>query len=213
MAILKNCEMSWVKCDPKNPDRKFEKTGMWTVTISTTDPEQRKEWAEAGLKPKLQIHREGENEGMPLLTADGKKQWRVSLQKRCLKKNGDAAEPVKVVNGKLEDVDPRTVGNGSIGNIRVYQYDSTVKEGEKVSILMAIQVTKHVVYEPRNNEESFDFEETTVVNSKKESSAEEFEEDDAPFEKGSQPPKNSSKPQAPKKPAVKTADEHPEDAF
>ena len=217
MAILKNCEMHWIKCDPKNPDRTFEKTGMWTVQLRTTDPEQRKEWADNGLKPKLQIHREGDEEGMPMLTPEGKKQWRVNLQKRCFKRNGEAAEPVKIVNGKLEDLDSRTVGNGSIGNIRVYQYDSTTKEGEKVSILMAIQVTKHVVYEPRGDAESFDFEETEVVAPQKKEAA--FE-DDVPFEQGSQPSKTSKAPAKPSaKPPVKTpsapktADDHPEDAF
>ena len=212
MAILKNCEIWWLKADPKNPDRTFEKTGMWTVQLRTTDPEQRKEWHEAGLKPKLQIHREGEEEGMPLLTPEGKKQWRVNLQKKCIKKNGEPAELVKVVNGKLEDIDPRTVGNGSIGNVRVYQYDSTTKEGEKVSILMAIQITKHVMYEPRGDSESFDFEETETVAAPKKKEESFEEDDDAPFEKGSQPPK-APKASAPKKPVAKTADQHPEDAF
>lgn len=197
MAILKNVEIWFAKVDPKNPDRKFNKDGQWTCQIRTNNPEQKSEWAKLGLKPVLAIHKEGEEEGMPLLDKEGKKQWRVSLSKRCKKASGEPAEHVKVVDGKLNDIDPRTIGNGSVGNIRIYQYDSKTEEGKKVSMLMAIQLTKHKVYEPRDGE-NFDFEETEVIGP--DSGDDSFESDTA------------AKPSAPRAPA-KTADQHPEDAF
>lgn len=231
MAILKNCELWWVKCDPANPDRKFEKKGMWTVQLRTTDPTQRKQWRELGLKTKLQTKRNEEDEDVPVLTPEGKKQWQVILQKRCFNAKGQETEPVKVVDGQLNDIDPRTVGNGSVGNVRIFQYPSKKNEGEMVSMLMAIQVTKLKVYEPRSAEDSFDFEETEIINpskgsdsfeeeeeSVKKDESEDDEDDDIPFEGGRTPPKPSPKPSprptvASKSTAPKTADTHPEDAF
>jgi len=227
MAILKNCELHWVKCDPNKPDRSFEKDGMWGCQLRTSSLSQKNEWVEQGLKPKLVVHKEGEEEGLPVLF-DGKKQWRVNLSKRCVKRDKSLAEPVKIVNGQLEDVDPRTIGNGSIGNVRVFQYDSTTREGEKVSMLMAIQLTKYIVYEPRNEEDSFDTENTEVVKpapfnedeSDEEGDTDE-EDDDIPFDSGSKTAKSTAKSSTPSKPAPKkpgappkkTADDHPEDSF
>ena len=219
MAILKNCEIWYAKVDPKRPDKTFDKeNGQWTCQIRTNRVEQKNEWVAAGLKPKLVVHKSGDDEGTPILDKDGKRQWHCSLQKRCVKASGEAAEPVKVVDGNLNDVDPRTIGNGSVGNIRVFQYDSKTREGEKVSMLMAIQLTKHKVYEPRGEAETFGFEETEVIGpdtSAKESKGDNFEDDGAPFDKGSEAPVN--KPSAPPKKAAPaapaSADSHPEDAF
>lgn len=165
MALLKNCEIHFAKLDPKRPNNKFNKEKpTWEVQLRTTDAKQKKEWEDLELKPKLIVYREGEeNEGEPILH-NGKKQWRVNIQKKSITRDGEKASPVEVVNFKLEPVDPNSIGNGSIGNIRIYQYEYTAN-GKKgtASVLMGVQLTKHVIYTHRRDD---DFEETegeTVV--------------------------------------------------
>ena len=169
MALLKNCELHYIKCDPKRPNASFNKKNpTWEAQIRTTDLEQKKEWDALGLKPKLLVGKEGEeNEGEPILTADGKKQWRVNLKKKSVTQSGDAASPVKIVNGSLEDIDPNSVGNGSIGHVRIYQYEFD-QEGKKekgiASVLMAIQLKRHVVYIPKVRDDEFEMEDTETIN-------------------------------------------------
>lgn len=211
MALLKNCEIHYLKADPKRPNAAFNKQNpSWEVQLRTTDPAQKKEWDDKGLKPKLLVGKEGsENEGEPILTADGKKQWRVNLKKKSITKDGEKASPVKVVNGQLEDIDPNTVGNGSIGHVRIYQYEYP-KEGGKTGIanvLMAIQLKKHVKYTPKARDDEFEPEDMEVIE------PEDDEGDDIPFESGEASAPAPKATPAPKAPAPKLADSRPEDAF
>lgn len=207
MALLKNCEIHYVKCDPKHPNANFNKKNpTWEVQIRTTSLEQKKEWEALSLKPKLLVGKEGsENEGEPILTADGKKQWRVNLKKKSITKDGEKASPVKVVNGGLEDIDPNTVGNGSLANVRIYQYEFTA-DGKKgtASVLMAMQVKKHIVYTPKARDDDFEEEDTETINPEPED------------EDGDDSDDNPAPTPAPKKaptPSTKVADERPEEAF
>ena len=207
MALLKNCELHYIKCDPKRPNASFNKKNpTWEAQIRTTDLEQKKEWDALGLKPKLLVGKEGEeNEGEPILTADGKKQWRVNLKKKSITKDGTAASPVKIVNGSLEDIDPNSVGNGSTGNVRIYQYEFD-QEGKKekgvASVLMAIQLKRHVVYIPKVRDDEFEMEDTETINPAPQDGDDDG--DGAP-----------AAPSAPKvsSPAPKLADTRPEDQF
>ena len=207
MALLKNCELHYIKCDPKRPNSSFNKKNpTWEAQIRTTDLEQKKEWDALGLKPKLLVGKEGEeNEGEPILTADGKKQWRVNLKKKSITKDGTAASPVKIVNGSLEDIDPNSVGNGSTGNVRIYQYEFD-QEGKKekgvASVLMAIQLKRHVVYIPKVRDDEFEMEDTETINPEPQDGDDDG--DGAPAAPST--PKVSS-------PAPKLADTRPEDQF
>jgi len=143
--IIPNCEIWFAKLDPKRPNAKFNKLNpTWECQIRTTDKEVKKQWEAMNLAVK------------PILPDDGAPYWRVNLRKKSIKVDTEAASPIKVVNGKLEDVDPNSIGNGSIGNIRVFQYEYTKKDGGKgiVSVLMAVQLIKHIVYKakPRGDE-------------------------------------------------------------
>ena len=194
--ILKNCEIWHVRLDPKRPDAKFDKENpRWTVQCRTDNPAQKEEWAKAGLTVKLMVHNKGEHEGEPMLNEKGKKQWRINLQRKSKKRNGSDSEPVKVVNGRLDSIDPNTIGNGSIANIRLYQYESKEDKEKLVSMLMSLQVVKHIVYTPKPREE-FEMTETEEIYND-----EGFEEE------------TSEAPSSPKTPAVKVADADPEDAF
>ena len=162
MAILNDVEVYYVKCDPKRPNAQFSKKNpRWECQIITSDPAKKEEWAGHGLKPKLMVYKEGDpKEGEPILSSEGKKQWKLSLSKNSLKdEDGEMvpAKPVDVVDGNRDPVDPNTIGNGSVCNVRVYlyEYDSTKKPGTKETghILMGIQVTTHLVYTPKPKEE------------------------------------------------------------
>ena len=142
MAIIKNCVIFHTKLDPKRPSSKMApKNPSWELQIRTSDPKQRDEWKAQNLKPKLLVHGKGDNEGEPVLTENGEKQWRVNLKRRSLGKDGEKVAAPEVVDGNLNPIDPNTIGNGSIGNIRVFQYESKREESPgTVSVLMGVQL-------------------------------------------------------------------------
>lgn len=149
MSIIKDCELWFCKLDPKRPNNKFNKLNpTWECQIRTTDKAVKKIWEEMQLPVKAVVP----DEGAPY--------FRVNLRKKSIKEDGTAASAIKVVNGKLEEIDPTSVGNGSIGNVRVFQYEYPRKDGGRgvASVLMGVQVTKHIVFKqtPRND----DFSET-----------------------------------------------------
>ena len=146
MPIIRDCELHFAKLDPKRPNNKFNKTNpTWEVQIRTTDKAVKKLWEELELPVKAVVP----DEGAPY--------FRVNLRKKSIKEDGEAASPIKVVNGKLEDMDPTSIGNGSIGNVRIFQYEYPKKDGGNgsASVLMGIQVTKHIVYTPKPRNDEF----------------------------------------------------------
>jgi hypothetical protein len=151
MAILKQVELFYPRLIPGKPNAKYNKEApTWEVQIRTRDKKVSKQWADANLKPKLQED------------ADGKIFYSVTLRKKSKKADGTANQPVQVVNGSLEAIDPQSIGNGSIGNVRIFQYEYG-DEKKIASMLMSIQITKLVEYVPRPNEDEFEMTETEVV--------------------------------------------------
>lgn len=163
--ILNNCEMWFIHCNPKRPNTMFDKENpSWDLQIRTKDPEQKNEWAANNVIAKLLVYPEGhEKEGEPVLDENGKKEWRFNLRKKIKKANGESATPVEFVDGNLREINPDSVGNGSLGNIRVFQYEYD-KLGVKkhASILMSVQVTRHIIYKPAPRE-GFSEVETEVI--------------------------------------------------
>jgi hypothetical protein len=171
MTILKNCPLFYCKVDPKRPNSKFNRENpTWEVQIRTTNKDQKKEWEQANLLVK------------PVVPDDGPPYWRVNLRKKSIRSNGEASTPVELIDGKLQPVDPNTVGNGSVGNVKVYQYEYEKKQGGGkgiVSVLMGIQLVKHVLYTPKPRDDDFgDAGETEIVAEEMADSA----EDDEKFE-------------------------------
>jgi hypothetical protein len=173
MAILNNCEIHFAKLDPARPSSKLNKKNpTWELQMRTTDKEQKAEWAAHGIK----VTAVREDEEGPILY------WRANLRKKSIKADGDKADAPKVVDGKLQPVDPNTIGNGSIGNIRIFQYDYKDKEtgvSGKASVLMGLQLTTHILYTPKpgvNNDDDFGETETTVVANSQEDNEESSEE-------------------------------------
>ena len=211
MALFKNCEVFYVKCDPTRPNPQLSKENpTWEVQLRTTNPEQRDEWLAGGLRPKLIVGKPGtEDEGVAILH-NGKKQWRVNLKKKSKKRDGTDSSPVEVVNGALQAIDPNTIGNGSICHVQVWQYDYKNAAGEKVvaSVLTGLQVKRHLVYNRPVRDDAFGAEDTETI------APDDEDDDDIPFEQGTTAaaPAPSPAPSAPA-PALNFADKKPETAF
>jgi len=97
----------------------------------------------------------------------------INVRKKAFKADGSPSKKPTVVDGSKEPIDPRTVGNGSIGNIRLRLNDYQIlhpktgkvtKEGTKVN-LEGVQVTKLIVFTPTGGGDfnDFDEEETEVI--------------------------------------------------
>jgi len=154
MPIINNASIWFAKLDPKRPNNKFNKTNpTWECQIRTESKEVKKEWEALNLPVKAIVP----DEGPPY--------FRVNLRKKSFKVDKEPASPVKVVNGSLEEIDPNTIGNGSIGNIRVFQYDYTKKDGTPgvVSVLMGVQITKHLVYKAKPRGDEFEMSEMETI--------------------------------------------------
>jgi hypothetical protein len=160
MPIIKDCELWFAKLDPRRPNAKFNKENpTWEVQIRTTDKDVKKIWEELKLPVKAVLP----DEGVPF--------WRVNLRKKTIKENKELSSAVKVVNGSLEDIDPNSIGNGSVGNVRIFQYEFPQKSGGNglASVLMGIQVTKHIVYTPKPRNDDFEVADSETVDSSDES--------------------------------------------
>ncbi|RLA26272.1 MAG: hypothetical protein DRQ62_00115 [Gammaproteobacteria bacterium] len=166
MALLKDCELWYPKLDPEKPSTRFSKKNpTWEIQLRTESKEQKKEWEDLELKVKAVIP----DEGVPY--------YRVNIKKRKFKADGSESSFVDVMDGNLQPVEPTSIGNGSIGNVRIFQYEYTDNDsGTKgmAAVLMGIQLTKHLVYVPQPHDDDF---ETTDTETVRETPAEGDEDD------------------------------------
>lgn len=96
--------------------------------------------------------------------------YSVNFKKKAELKDGSPAKKVKVVDGKGNDLDPTTIGNGSTGAVKLMLKDyqikgpkgNVTKEGTQV-MLIAVQVKDLIVYEPKNNGDDFDYDDEEPV--------------------------------------------------
>jgi hypothetical protein len=160
MPIIKDVEMWWVKLDPKRPAPAFGDSGpKWEFQARLTKA-QAAELKLLNIVAKPVINTE----------TDAVDYYKYSFNKKTHKSDGSDQGPVRVVDGKLNLVDPNTIGNGSKANIRVFQYDYEVKAkdgkgGKKgiATMLMEVQLTKLVKYVPKPRDDEFEETETEVV--------------------------------------------------
>jgi len=137
--VLKNVEVYWVKIDPENPVEPFGKL-QWEVQVRTTDKGTADEWASRGLPVKPDEY-------------EGDKYFKIALKKLAMSKAGKKLKPPRCVDGKLKELDPNIVGNGSIANVQYNprEWDMGGKQGI-VYDLMAIQVVSLVEFGGSANE-------------------------------------------------------------
>jgi len=96
----------------------------------------------------------------------------LNVRKKANKSDGSPARKPVVVDGARDPLDPDTIGNGSIGNIRLRLNDyeikhpktgAVTKSGTK-AVLEAVQVTKLKVFTPTGGDmNDFDEEEMEIV--------------------------------------------------
>jgi len=149
-VIIKDVELHWAKLDkPVDP------FGTLQYELQIQAPKKREKELAAFGKVKM---------------IDGGK-ISINLKKKAVKADGSDAAKVRVVDATKEALDPKLIGNGSIGNVMVMQkpYEIKAPNGKVTksgisNMLTAVQVTKLVKYE-RNNENfvDFDAEESTGV--------------------------------------------------
>jgi hypothetical protein len=181
MALIKKAEIHYARLDPKRPNARYNADNpTWELQLRTTDPAQAKEWTDLGLnvaplaKGKKAVDEAGVSvAGELILDKDGKKQWRVNLQRRSKKRDGEPQTPVVVVNGHLEPVDPNTIGDGSIANVTVFQYPGKKDPTATVSMLSQVQLLKHKVYTRKPSDDDFEVMDYETIE-------EDHEEGDAP---------------------------------
>jgi len=150
MAILKNVELFWAQLDPKKPNSKFNKEQpTWDVQIRTRDKKVKAEWVALNLKPKT-------------VEDDDGIFYSVTLRKKAKKKDGTDNQPVTVVDGSLNPINPSSIGNGSIANVRIFQYEYP-PENKIASMIMAVQITKLKEYIPKSSGDEFEITDTEIV--------------------------------------------------
>jgi hypothetical protein len=147
MALLENAEIWFAKVVPARPNARFNRENpTWETQIRTLVQEVGERWEEQHIPVKAIIPKKGE----------GEPYWRANLRKKSLK-DGEPTGYVEVVDMQLQPIDPDTIGNGSLANVRVFQYEYK-KEGGGVgvaNVLMAIQLKKHIMYTRKPREDDF----------------------------------------------------------
>ena len=172
-VFLTGVTLYYVQCNPAratnrfNPDRP-----QWSLSIRTTDPKKAEEYKAKGLVPKFVIP-EGKT------PAEG--YYSLRFQKNAKKADGSPARPVEVVTGTMRPLDPDTIGNGSIGNLRLLARDGE-RQGKpaKLFTLMGLQVTHLVPYEGAQHD-GFTEAEFSVEESDNAFTGQKVAEEDDPF--------------------------------
>jgi len=155
MALLKKCELHYIRLVPDRPNKKYNRENpTWEVQIRTTEIAQKKEWEAQGVRLKAVVPEDG-----------SPPYWKTTLKKKIFKKDGTPNDPVTIKAGNLTTkIDPATIGNGSIGNVRVFQYDY---KGEKSSgtanVLMEVQLTKLKKFTPKPRDDDFEEEDMEII--------------------------------------------------
>jgi hypothetical protein len=178
MATVKNVELWWTKVDPKKPVKSQEegKPDYWEVQLRTTDKKAALDWAKKNVKFKPLKRTILDDDGEPVLDEMGEEQKEIVTNdegkpyfaykvRRKVKFNDDGTpKKVNVVGGDLSEIKPNSIGNGSVANVRLFQYDYEY-QGKKgiANVLMAIQVTKLLEYVSEADEDEFDIVDMEIV--------------------------------------------------
>jgi hypothetical protein len=148
MAIIRNIELWWVKCDPTKPERYQGKgPAKFTVQIRVKDK-----------KTKESLEKDFGFKFNAMEDPKGGLTYKTSISRYAFGSDANGVEdpakpnkPVGVILANGELLDPNTVGNGSVANIAF-----NVKEDKSSRTLKNIQVTKLIKFEPRGDADEFD---------------------------------------------------------
>jgi hypothetical protein len=139
MPIIKEVEIWWSKLNPKSPNTRVAGQTVnprWELQMRTKDKEIKKELEGYGFKVTTE-----EDE------VNGGLYYRANIQKNTHSKDGNENQPVEVVDRKMQPVNPNSIGNGSLGNVRFM-----APKDSKARILLGVQILKLVKYESQNSD-------------------------------------------------------------
>ena len=130
--LIQDVELNWARLDTPQ-DNPFGGPAAWEVQVSTSDKAKADEMKASGLNVK-------EKDG----------QFVANLRRKSVRASGEPMDPVRVVDAQKQPMDSaarRSIGNGSKGNVIVWQapYENMGRKGISNS-LTAVQVTELVEY-------------------------------------------------------------------
>jgi len=138
-------------------------TFFWAKLGKPVEPFGTLQWELQVRFPKSRVE-EMEQYGTVKAVEGEKGVYSLNLKKKALKSDGSAAQPIEVLGKKADEViDPKTIGNGSVGNVKLMLRDYEIKgpngkvtkRGTQV-MLTKVQVTELVKYTPKAGND-FDF--------------------------------------------------------
>ena len=146
--LLNNVELMWCKVGENAGTKYGSEEKEWSVDCNCSD-KQSSDWVKAKHATKERTN------------DDGKKF--IKLTKNCIKRDGNPAVAIKVIDKHGNDVDPLIVGNGSKANAQytTFEWDMAGRSGVK-AILTALQITDLVEYSGNGTTE-FEIEEQPEV--------------------------------------------------
>ncbi len=150
-VIIRDVIINWAKLNPAKP-----------VDNYAGDAKQWELQAQIPVARRAEFEQFGKVKGV----ADGKKKFvERGFQKKAFKADGEPAKPVEVVDIYKNPVDPKTIGNGSKGNLKLMLRDYEIKNPKTgkvtksgtTAMLVAVQITDLVKFEPKDNGNFADF--------------------------------------------------------
>jgi len=140
-VIVRDVELYWAKL--VKPVEPFG-TLQWELQMRTRNKNVAKQWKEDFY---LNTKTEEDDEGVF---------YKTNVKRKALKKDGDQNTAPDVLDNAKAAIDGNKVGNGSIGNVMLFQYPYDVGGRKGVaSILSKVQVTDLKEYTP-STETDFD---------------------------------------------------------
>ena len=139
-VILSDVELHWAKLDsPVDPFKTGEK--VWEVQIRTDKEDVAKTWAKEYF-----INAKKDDEGF----------WKANIKRKELNRKGESNNPPIVLGRNNQPISSSNIGNGSIGDLKLFQYPYNVAGRKGVSsMLSAVRIKDLKEYTP-SSEVDFD---------------------------------------------------------
>ena len=135
-VIIRDAELHWAKL--VKPVEPFG-TLQWELQMRTADKDEAEKWKKEFY---LTVKTEDGDDGT---------YYKANVKRKAIKKDGDQNTPPDVLDGAKKPIDGSNVGNGSIGNVMLFQFPYEMQGRKGVSsILSKVQVTDLKVYQNSN---------------------------------------------------------------
>jgi len=127
-VILSDVELHWAKLDsPVDPFKTGEK--VWEVQIRTDKEDVAKTWAKEYF-----INAKKDDEGF----------WKANIKRKELNRKGESNNPPIVLGRNNQPIPSSNIGNGSIGDLKLFQYPYNVAGRKGVSSMISSVKNKDI---------------------------------------------------------------------